>query len=149
MRLMQILWKKEYIFYLALIFTYLFIIINYFDIIISKSFKTLLLITLFILISFLLYCIILESEFENIFLKILQIKLEQIKLFILIIIIIFAVINLSFAQFNLEKYFYYLTFCPFTSKGLDYKLHLRRRCELYNINKKSVYPFKYIFIWWK
>jgi hypothetical protein len=45
---------------------------------------------------------------------------------------------------NIFKYLEYLEICPYTISDLDLKLHLERRCDLYNINNNSRYSYQYI-----
>ena len=146
MSLIEILRKKEYILFLAIIFTNIRIITNCFDAISYKPLKILFKFDLFIIIFYYFYCIFLENEFDSTFLKIWQIKLERKLLmsFIALIVLICSMINVFLGEFFFSRYLYYKKYCPFTFKELDYKLHLKRRCELYNINNKSIFPFQYI-----
>ena len=146
MRLIEILRKKEYILFLAIIFTNIRIITKCFDVISYKPFKNLFKFDLFIIIFYYFYCIFLENEFDSTFLKIWQIKLERKLLmsFIALIVLICSMINVFLCVVIFARYLYYKKYCPFTFKGLDYKLHLKRRCELYNIKNKSFFPFQFI-----
>jgi len=45
---------------------------------------------------------------------------------------------------NDSKYKEYLKICPYTLNKLDLNLHLKRRCDLYNVNNNSRYSYQYI-----
>jgi len=145
MNAFKIIIKKEYIINLVTILTNINIITEYFDLIPKINlFKQLFLLDLSIIIFNYFYCIFLESEFDSTFLKILQIKLEKILIFIPSIVKACVLINCILAIIFYTNYCYYKKYCPFTFSGLDYSLHLKRRCELYNIDNESNYPFQYI-----
>jgi len=144
MRIINIFNQKQYIFGLGLIILDLITLILYIDFsprILCKYFFYL---NLSIIIFYFLLCVFLESEFVSSFLKILQIKLEKLLPFFSLLIISCVPFNYFFGVIFLADYLYYETFCPYTFSGIDYKLHLERRCELYNINKENFYPFQYI-----
>ena len=45
---------------------------------------------------------------------------------------------------NSSIYSEFLKNCPFTLSDLDYHLHIKRKCELYGINRNSRYKYNYI-----
>lgn len=53
-------------------------------------------------------------------------------------------IDLIVLSVNISNYRKYLKHCPFTINELDYTLHVKRRCELYNINNNSRLAYQYI-----
>ena len=57
---------------------------------------------------------------------------------------IFCLIEFITLSVNIAKYRKYLVQCPFTLNKLNYDKHLKRRCELYNINNYSRYSYQYI-----
>ena len=57
---------------------------------------------------------------------------------------IFCMIEFITLSVNIAKYRKYLVQCPFTLNKLNYDKHLKRRCELYNINNYSRYSYQYI-----
>ena len=59
-------------------------------------------------------------------------------IFIYIVEIYALSINLSIYESD------FLKNCPYLLNDLNYNLHLKRRCELYNINKNSRYLYQYI-----
>ena len=76
--------------------------------------------------------------------KLIQIKLEKLLIIIPLIVIVCVLINFFLGSIFYVNYFNYKKYCPFSFSGLDYGLHLKRRCELYNIDNESNYPFQYI-----
>ena len=52
--------------------------------------------------------------------------------------------NAILNKLNELRYLNYKMYCPFTLDNIDYKLHFKRRCALYNIDKENYYPFQYI-----
>ena len=145
MNAFKIIIKKEYIINLVTILTNINIITEYFDLIPKINlFKQLFLLDLSIIIFNYFYCIFLESEFDSTFLKLIQIKLEKLLIIISLIVIVCVLINFFLGSIFYVNYFNYKKYCPFSFSGLDYGLHLKRRCELYNIDNESNYPFQYI-----
>ena len=57
---------------------------------------------------------------------------------------IFCLIEFITLSENIDKYKKYLVHCPFTLNKLNYDKHLKKRCELYNINNYSRYSYQYI-----
>ena len=64
--------------------------------------------------------------------------------FLYFFFILFWVVYLIIITINFFYFKSYLKNCPFTISDLDYNLHMKRRCELYNINYSSRYCFQYI-----
>ena len=66
----------------------------------------------------------------------------------IIIFLLFYLVLIFCENFILDindgKYRKYLKICPYTISDLDLNLHLRRRCDLYNINNNSRYSYQYI-----
>ena len=79
------------------------------------------------------------------FRKIRRILYKELNINIFLIIFLFLITfeNVILA-INENKYIDYLNICPYTISDLDLKLHLKRRCELYNINNNSRYSYQYI-----
>ena len=134
--------RKEYIIGLILIILYIHILISFYIFIPKISYIILYLVNIFILIVYFSFCIFLESIFNGNYLKLLQIRLEKKMFFISLIAQASVVLN-HFSGINFVKYYLvYMNNCPFNYSELDYKLHLKRRCELYNINsEKNIYQY--------
>jgi len=144
MKIINIFNKKQYITFLAIIILNLITFHSYIDFSPHTPNKNYFYLNLSIIIFYFLLCVLLETEFYVSFLKILQLRLEKILSFFSLIIFLCVTFNIFFGVKFMADYLYYQTFCPFTFSGIDYKLHLKRRCELYNINKENIYPFQYI-----
>lgn len=81
-------------------------------------------------------------------------KFEKFQKFVDIMIVIFVILFFVFVLFwilelviisiNFKKYKEYWKNCPFVISDLEYKKHIRRRCELYNINSNNRYSYQYI-----
>ena len=144
MKIFNIFNSNAYIIGLGIIIMNLRFIFSYFDFSINISSKQEFIVSFIIILVHYLLCIFLESKFDSTFLKILQIKFEKSISIISLFSIICAVFNFRLSCSFYAEYLNYKKFCPFSFSGLDYKLHLKRRCELFNINKESKYPFQYI-----
>ena len=145
MRILNIFKRKEYLFGLVIIIINLFIVKSCFNVYIHEQTKIIYRIGLYYVIFHYLICVFLESEFDSTFFKVLQIRLEKIISYISIIAIApLAIIALFGILFYSLVYSYYKQTCPYSLNKMDYKLHFKRRCELYNIDKENIYPFQYI-----
>ena len=99
-----------------------------------------------LIVCFYLFCIFLECEFNNNKIRTKQIvtgrKIKNLSL------IIIGPIIYNFLLGFLFYFIYYFDkkYCPFILSDKDYKLHLNKRCELYNIKneKELAYPYQYI-----
>lgn len=72
---------------------------------------------------------------------------ETINKHIVFVTLIFFIIN--FLEFillsiNVTKFMKFWKNCPYIMSDLDYSLHYKRRCELYNIHNNSRYSYQYI-----
>ena len=144
MKIINIFKIREYIVYLCLIIINILIIIFFFGFGLHKAGEYIFLINITIIILFLFYCIFLESEFNSSYLRNYQIKLENKVSFLSLIISVLSALNITLFSNLFVKYILYKIYCPFTLTNMDYKLHLKRRCELYNINRESKLPYQYI-----
>ena len=128
--------------------SFLFLLFNFIGFLLySKYMSDISLQTLIIsfIISFSCYLsfIFLESEFDSNILKVFQMKLEKKITFIIFINI--SITSVSLIIFlNLINYYDYIRDCPFIMDNNNYNLHLKRRCELYNIKKNDTFPYQYI-----
>ena len=92
----------------------------------------------FILI-FMVFIIAISNKCDKI------IDILSIILFIVnFIFIFFIVFQLIIITVNYRKTGNYWKNCPYTINDLKYDLHIKRRCELYNININSRYSYQYI-----
>ena len=144
MKIFNIFNSNAYIIGLGIITMNLRFIFSYFDFSINISSKQEFIVSFIIILVHYLLCIFLESKFDSTFLKILQIKFEKSISIISLFSIICAVFNFRLSCSFYAEYLNYKKFCPFSFSGLDYKLHLKRRCELYNIKNKSFFLFQFI-----
>ena len=144
MKIFNIFKRKEYILDLVIIFTNLYAINAYFDYSAFEIAKRIYKISVATIILHYLICVFLESEFDSIFFKILQIKIEKNISYISFIIVPVLPLIMSCANSFYSEYLYYKQFCPYSLSEIDYKLHFKRRCELYNIDKGNIYPYQYI-----
>ena len=138
MKIFNIFKRKEYILDLVIIFTNLYAINAYFDYSAFEIAKRIYKISVATIILHYLICVFLESEFDSIFFKILQIKIEKNISYISFIIVPVLPLIMSCANSFYSEYLYYKQFCPYSLSEINYKLHLKRRCELY------IYPYQYI-----
>ena len=138
MKIFNIFKRKEYILDLVIIFTNLYAINAYFDYSAFEISKRIYKISVATIILHYLICVFLESEFDSIFFKILQIKIEKNISYISFIIVPVLLLIMSCANSFYSEYLYYKQFCPYSLSEIDYKLHFKRRCELYTLidNKK-------------
>ena len=91
-----------------------------------------------------LCCVFLESEFDSMFFRKLQLKLEK-KIFIIsLITVIFIASNYAIGFYFYAGYLTHQINGPFSLDQVDLRLHLKRRCDLYNINEENYYPVQYI-----
>ena len=106
-------------------------------------------INLFLLSTLFIYyliCIFLESEFDSEFLQEIQICLDKAIYFISIICLITSAMIFCYYSLFIRYFYIYKLDCPFSMIDVNYKLHLKKRCELYNINMKnsSLHRYQYI-----
>ena len=144
MKIINIFTRKGYLVSLSLIIINIIIITSYLDFGGEKSLDKFLGITFSIIVLHFLTCIFLESEFESNFLRVLQIQLAKVISYISLIVIISGTINVNIGVLTYAEYMNYKILCPFFIDNINYKLHFKRRCSLYNINKENYYPFQYI-----
>ena len=144
MKIINIFKIREYIVYLCLIIIDILTIIFYFGFGLNEAGEYIFLFNITIIILFFFYCIFLESEFNSSYLRNYQIKLENKVSFLSLIISVLSAYNFIVFLGLFVKYILYKIYCPFTLTNMDYKLHLKRRCELYNINRESKLPYQYI-----
>ena len=144
MSIRDILFKKEYLTGLLVIIINLILIFSFFDFSNIKLFKRIFLTDFFVIVFHYICCIFLESEFNTHFLKIYQIQLEKVISYLSLIALFSVALNFNAGAFFYYEYLIYKTLCPFTFDKLDYNLHLKRRCQLYNIEQRNPYPFQYI-----
>ena len=144
MAIADIILKKEYLTGLSLIILNLKIIFSFFDFSDFKLFKRVLITTFFMIVFHYLCCIFLESEVNIHFLKIYQIQLEKVISYLSLITSVSTALSFNFGPYIYYGYINYKMLCPFTLDKLDYKLHFKRRCQLYNIDQENYYPFQYI-----
>ena len=60
------------------------------------------------------------------------------------IFVLFWILELIIVSINFKKFKEYWKNCPFVITDLEYKIHIGRRCELYDINNNSRYSYQYI-----
>ena len=122
------------------LFTLIFIIWT------TKTLKILNNISSFFLFFCYFYILFLEIIYNNsCFRKIRRILYKELNINIFLIIFLFLItFENVIITINENKYIHYLNICPYTISDLDLKLHLKRRCELYNINNNSRYSYQYI-----
>ena len=148
MGIRNILLKREYI--ISIIFIILNLSVIYFFLNISprilKWFSIVYKIDFGLIVCFYLLCIFLECEFNNNKIRTKQIvtgrKIKNFSLIIIGPIIGNVLIGFIFCYI----YYFDKKYCPFILSDKDYTLHLKKRCELYNINdeKELAYPYQYI-----
>ena len=146
MYIINIYRTKEYFQTLKLFIFEILSVIYFHDYVLNKYFLYIYLILLLILVIHFLICIFLESEFDNEYLQELQIILEKSLPFISFICLSsIAFIMVLYSIISLPLYSYKFN-CPFSMTNVDYKLHIKRRCELYNINEdiSTLYKYQYI-----
>ena len=145
MEIVEIFERKEYrmffIFFL-INFTTIFLISDYmpdkFPVI---SYR----ISLTALVSYNIYCIFIRSSFDNIYIQILQLKLKILNpYFASFIGLVSTAITFLFYIILIYLYIDYKLKCPFLLKNFDLNIHAQRRCELYNFNSTSIFPYQYI-----
>ena len=144
MKLVNIFVKREYLRFLSLIIFYLGIVKLYFYFSPAEFVTITFTINLTIIIVHFFICIFIESQFDNNIIRIKQIEFERIISYMSLIVLAPIAINFLIGILLYNKYIGYKLYCPFTLSKIDYKLHLKRRCELYNINKENFYPYNYI-----
>ena len=130
------------------IFFLIFFLINIFTLVFTVWMTEALSIIYYILFSFLsinyLYFLLYELPFKIYFIKVLKEKIDKnhsifIYAYLFLLVISYIILTVNFSIFAK-----YLGNCPFAIDDPDYKLHLKRRCELYNINNNSRYAYQYI-----
>ena len=143
MEVIKILIKKEYLTALILILLHIYIIISF------HIFCSLNWLIYNFLINIVIMCfqfflsIFLALQFDNNYFQILQIYLENKMNFLSLLSHISLIINYFIGQELFNLYLIYHDNCPFNLGEFDYKLHIKRRCELYNIINEN-FLFQYI-----
>ena len=132
------IWILFIIFFLINIFTLLFTIWM------TKALSILYYIFFSLLSINYLYFIFYELPFKIKFISDLKDLIESkhlifICIYIILLLTSFIILTINFAIFSK-----YSLNCPFTINDPDYKLHLKRRCDLFNINNNSRYAYQYI-----
>ena len=144
MKFLQLLKESEYKCFILIIIIQIYGIIFYLR---YSPVISLILISIgitFFLIAYLIYCIFLETEMNNHKLKILQIHLEKGAHLLLLVALTLTTINFGFFYLYKFGYLNYQIYCPFIQNNISYSLHIKKRCELYNINNTQNYPYQYI-----
>ena len=116
----------------------------YYDICPLKSFLIPYFISFYILSLYYFYCIFIESEFDSRLIQLYQIRFEKYRLLASFIGFFSLIILLLYFSFMPYYYMIYKSECPFCIKNVDYKIHAKRRCELYNINTNPNIIYQYI-----
>ena len=144
MQIINIYERKEYFNCLKLFIFYIFTIIFFSDFIYNKRLLKIFIILFSILIMHYLFCIFIESEFDSVYLQSLQMQIgNKLTIITLICLISAAFISVLYSQFP-GYYYTYRMSCPFLKNNGDNKLHLEKRCDLYNINNNNSFPYQYI-----
>ena len=60
------------------------------------------------------------------------------------VFMLFWIVVIVIITINFVKYKTFWDNCPYIIKNLEYNLHVKKRCELFNINNNSRYAFQYI-----
>ena len=124
------------------VFLIMSIFILIFSIMMSKSlalanyiiFSFCMLVYIYLIISYIIYKK--NQDTKPFFLK--------LNIFIYTLFILSIFIESLAYTINILDYEKYRKVCPFTLDNIDFKNHLSRRCELYNVNANSRYSFQYI-----
>ena len=145
MKIVNIFSQKEYRMY------FIFILINYVTFFqISDYMPDNLAVILYrIIFTFLvlynIFCIFIQSSFESKYCQILQIKLKIINPFFASFLgLLSTAITMLFHMIIIYLYYDYKLKCPFLLHNFDLNIHSQKRCELYNINSTSIFPYQYI-----
>ena len=146
MKIINIFLKWEY--FVGLCFIILNIIIMYILYIIKfpniEFFSYWFYINFLLILFYYFLCIFIESKFNNNSLRLLQFRLQE-KIFTLSSIINAPIVLNFLLGFTFSMlYMVYMHFCPFSMQDIDYSLHLRKRCELYDDNHKYNNSYKFI-----
>ena len=144
MKFVNIFEKKEYGI-LLLLFVFNIITIYVFSNYLLDNISIKIYLISFAYFSFyMIYCFFLASSFDNKHLQFLQIKLARIKSVISLLGLFFTQSLFFFYMSIIYFYSIYHSQCPFLLTNFDYKIHAQKRCELYNINSTSIFPYQYI-----
>ena len=139
MKIINIFEKKEYFMLLKFFITNIFSFFLYSDYVPYEPFIIIYKASLTIFSLYNIYCIFIESSFENNSLRLLQIKLNKYNFYLFSL---FTLLSIAFTMLLnslfISLYMYYKMECPFLLKNFDYKIHAQRRCELYNINSTNI-----------
>lgn len=145
MRIINIFERREYLIVLFLIILNVYYLsFSYYDLSNGPSYKRYFKISLIMIVFHFLCCVFLESEFNSLFFRKMQLKLEK-KIFLISLIISVPIVsNYIIGFYFYTSYIIHQLNCPFSLDQIDLKLHLKKRCDLYNINNESSYPIQYI-----
>ena len=145
MRIINIFERREYLIVLFLIILNVYYFyFSYYDLSNGPSYKRYFKISLIMIVFHFLCCVFLESEFNSLFFRKMQLKLEK-KIFLISLIISVPIVsNYIIGFYFYTSYIIHQLNCPFSLDQIDLKLHLKKRCDLYNINNESSYPIQYI-----
>ena len=145
MRIINIFERRDYliVFFLIILNVY-YLSFSYYDLSNGPSYKRYFKISLIMIVFHFLCCVFLESEFNSLFFRKMQLKLEK-KIFLISLIIAVPIVsNYIIGFYFYTGYIIHQLNCPFSLDQIDLKLHLKRRCNLYNMNNESSYPAQYI-----
>ena len=146
MKIINIFLKWEY--FVGLCFIILNIIIMYILYIIKfpniEFFSYWFYVNFLLILFYYFLCIFIESKFNSNSIRLLQFRLQE-KIFTLSSIINAPIVLNFLLGFTFSMlYMVYMHFCPFSMQDIDYSLHLKKRCELYDDNHKYNNPYKFI-----
>ena len=132
MKIINFFKKKEYLLGSILIFLDINTFLFFYDFCTLNKLLIIFIINMSIIMIHLLICIFLESEFSSNYLRILQLRFEgKISIFSLIAAVS-TYLNIYVMYYFYNEYLKYKNNCPFNLSEFDYKLHLKRRCELFS-----------------
>ena len=132
-------WILGFIFFLSNFFIlYIYIWIN-------NIIKLVIIICILFTIVYYIEIILIEINFIFKYIYKYYNKIRKIYTIFSFVYIFIYPLEIFTISFNLGIYeTNFLKDCPYTINNLDYRLHLERRCELYNINNNSRYLYQYI-----
>ena len=132
-------WILGFIFFLSNFFIlYIYIWIN-------NIIKLVIIICILFTIVYYIEIILIEINFIFEYIYKYYNKIRKIYTIFSFVYIFIYPLEIFTISFNLGIYeTNFLKDCPYTINNLDYRLHLERRCELYNINNNSRYSYQYI-----
>ena len=138
--------KQEYIAFILLIIINIYVLVFYIEYSSVNILKKIFIINTITLIIYFIYCVFLEVEIDNYKINIFKLNLQKGAYILSLIALNSELYNFFCASSLIQNYTNYKIYCPFvySNKNIDYNLHINKRCELYNINKNQLYPYKYI-----